>query len=86
LLVWCPYIKCDNKRRVSKEDMGRHLLYNGFTIDYTVWIYHGEAHHMREEVVRPRLEACDNVAGYNMLEDAHQAIFNDTRDQEAITT
>jgi hypothetical protein len=21
-LVWCPCTKCDNKRRVSKEDMG----------------------------------------------------------------
>jgi hypothetical protein len=62
LLVWCPCTKCDNKRRVSK-DMGRHLLYNGFTKHYTVWIYHGEAHRMREEVVRPRLEACDDDAG-----------------------
>jgi hypothetical protein len=59
--------------------MGRHLLYNGFTKDYTMWIYHGEAHCMREEEVRPRLEACDDDAGVvDMLEDAHQALFNDT--------
>jgi hypothetical protein len=84
VLVWCPCTKCDNKRRVSKEDMGRHPLYNGFTKDYIVWIYHGEAHRMREEVVRPRLEACDDDVGVvDMLEDAHQALFNDTRDQEA---
>jgi hypothetical protein len=84
LLVWCPYTKCDN-RRVSKEDMGRHLLYNGFTKDYTMWIYQGDAHRMREEVVRPRLEACDDDAGVvDLLEDAHQALFNDTRDQEAM--
>jgi hypothetical protein len=40
---------------------------------------------MREEVVRPRLEACDDDAGVvDMLEDAHQALFNDSRDQEAM--
>jgi hypothetical protein len=85
LLVWCPCTKCDNKRRVSKDDMGRHLLYNGFTKDYTMWIYLGEAHRTREEVVRPRLEACDDDAGVvDMLEDAHEALFNDTCDQEAM--
>jgi hypothetical protein len=36
-------------------------------------------------VVRPLLEACDDDAGVvDMLEDAHQALFNDTRDQEAM--
>jgi hypothetical protein len=85
LLVWSPCTKCDNKRRFSKEDMGRHLLYNRFTTDYTVWIYHGEAHRMREEEVRPCLEACDDDEGVvDMLEDAHQALFNDTRDQEVM--
>jgi hypothetical protein len=40
---------------------------------------------MREEVVRPCLEACDDDAGVvDMLEDAHQALFNDTRDKEAM--
>jgi hypothetical protein len=38
-----------------------------------------------EEVVRSRLEACDDDAGgVDMLEGAHQALFNDTRDQEAM--
>jgi hypothetical protein len=40
---------------------------------------------MREEVVRPCLEARDDDAGVvDMLEDAHQTLFNDTRDQEAM--
>jgi hypothetical protein len=55
LVVICSFgilaQKCDNKRRVSKADMGQHLLYNGFTKDHIVWIYHGEVHRMREEVV-----------------------------------
>jgi hypothetical protein len=60
-------------------------MYNGFTKDYTVWIYHGHAHRMREEVVRPRLKACDDDARVvDMLEDAHQALFNDTRDREVM--
>jgi hypothetical protein len=40
---------------------------------------------MREEVVRPCLEACDDDAGVvDVLEDVHQALFNDTYDQEAM--
>jgi hypothetical protein len=36
-------------------------------------------------VVRPHLEVCDDDAGVvDMLGDAHQALFNDTRDQEVM--
>ena len=52
--------------------MGKHLLKNGFTPDYIWWVHHGEAHRMREEVVRPRVEAYDADAGVaDMLDDAH---------------
>ena len=85
LLLWCPCKKCDNRRRVSKEVMGKHLLDNGFTKDYTVWVCHGEGQRMREEVVRPRLEACDGDARVvDMLDDTHQALFNDACEKEAM--
>ena len=54
-------------------EIGKHLVKNGFTLDYTRWVYHGEAHHMREEVVRPWVEAFDADAGVlDMLDDFHQ--------------
>ena len=38
------------------------------------WVYHGEADRMREEVVRPRVEAFDADAGVaDMVDDVHQA-------------
>ena len=53
-------------------EMGKHLVKNGFTPDYTRWVHHGEAHCMREEVVRPRVEAFDAGAGVpDMLDDFH---------------
>jgi hypothetical protein len=54
--------------------MGIHLLKHGFTPNYTHWIHHGEAHRMREEVVRPRLEHVDADGGVaDMLDDYQQA-------------
>ena len=63
-LVLCPCSKCGNRRRVNKVEMGKHLVKNGFTLDYTRWVHHGEAHRMREEVVRPRVEALMLMRGY----------------------
>ena len=63
--------------------MGKHLVKNGFTPDYTRWVHHGEAHRMREEVVRPRVEAYDADAGVaDMLDDTHQAQFTEGREEE----
>ena len=42
---------------LEKVEMGKHLVKNGFMPDYTWWVHHGEAHRMREEVVRPQVEA-----------------------------
>jgi hypothetical protein len=53
--------------------------------NYTRWVYHGEAYHPREEVVRPRLEAFDGdggVAGW--LGDYQDATFAErpTKDKQ----
>jgi hypothetical protein len=82
-LVWCPYRKCDNMRKVDEQTMGRHLVLNGYTPNYYQWIYHGEADRMKSEVVRPRLEAFDDDAGVaDMLDDTHQAHFAEEREKE----
>jgi hypothetical protein len=63
--------------------MGRHLLKNGFTTDYTWWVWHGEADRMREEVVRPCVEDYDANAGVgDMLNDYHEAQFVEGRREE----
>jgi hypothetical protein len=51
-MILCPCSKCANMKRQNKKNMGEHLCKNGFTADYTRWIYHGEANRMREDVVR----------------------------------
>jgi hypothetical protein len=82
-LVLCPCHKCDNRRKVNKVTMGRHLVYNGYTPDYHRWIHHGEADRIRAEVMRPRLEAFDDdVEVADMLDDAHQAHFAEGREKE----
>ena len=54
--------------------MDKHIVKFGFTPGYHRWIHHGEADHIREEVVRPWLEAFDDDAGVaDMLDDTHQA-------------
>jgi hypothetical protein len=56
--------------------MIEHIWKNGFTPDYTRWIFHGEAHRKREEAVRQRVEDYDVDAGIaDMLNDYHKAQF-----------
>ena len=37
--TWCPCSICANMRRQTKVVMGKHLCKNGFTANYTRWIY-----------------------------------------------
>ena len=57
--TWCPCNICANTHRQTKVVMGKHLYKNGFTIDYTRWIYHGESDRVRDEVVRQCIEDYD---------------------------
>jgi hypothetical protein len=75
-LVPCPCRKCTNRKRKSKKAMVEHIWKNGFTLDYTRWIFHGEAHRTREEVVRQRVDDYDiDVGVAGMLNDYHEAQF-----------
>jgi hypothetical protein len=65
--------------------MGKHLLKNGFMSDYTQWVHHGEAHRLREEVVRPRVKDFDAGAGVaDMLDDWHEGQYDKRRTEEEI--
>jgi hypothetical protein len=81
--VFCPYNNCANRKRQTKMVIGQHLWKNGFTADYTLWVYHGEADPMREEVVRPCVEHYDADAGVaDWLDDYHEAQFAEGRTEE----
>ena len=58
--------------------MGKHICKNRFTANYPWWIYHGEADHMRDEVVRQRIKDHDADARVgDMLNDYHEAHFDE---------
>ena len=47
------------------------------------WVFHGEAHRTREEVMRPRLEAFDANGGVaRWLGDFHEAMFAERPTEE----
>ena len=53
--------------------------------NYTRWTYHGEADHMRDEVVRQRIEDYDADTGVgDMLNDYHEARFEEGRREEEL--
>ena len=65
--------------------MGKHLCKNGFTADYTRWIYHGEFDRVRDEVMRQRIEEYDGDAGVgDMLNDCHEAHFDKGHREEEL--
>jgi monoamine oxidase len=66
---------CQPEKKIKKV-MVEHIWKNGFTSDYTRWIFHGEAHRTREEVLRQRVEVYDADAGVaDMLNDYHEAQY-----------
>ena len=52
--------------------MGEHLVKYGFTPDNTRWIFHGEAHRMRDEVVRQCIDECDAAGGIGDMLDNYE--------------
>ena len=63
--------------------MGKHLVNYGFTPDYTRWTFHGEAHRMRDEVMRQHIDYCDADGGIeDMLDDYHEAHFSEGPQKE----
>jgi hypothetical protein len=53
--------------------MVEHIWKNGFTLDYTRRIFHGEVHRTKEEVVRQCVEDYDaNAEVADMLNDYHE--------------
>lgn len=66
--AFCLCSVCQNDRRMTRVDMGKHLQKNGFVPNYKRWIYHGEVDRTREEVVRQRTND-DGTGVDDMLDD-----------------
>jgi hypothetical protein len=82
-LVPCSCSKCANRKRKTKKAMVEHIWKNGFTSDNTRWIFHGEAHCTREEVVRQSIEDDDADVGVEyLLNDYHEAQFAERRTED----
>jgi hypothetical protein len=76
-LVPCPCSKCANRKK-SKNSMVEHIWKNGFMSGYTRWIFYGEAHRTREEMLRQHVEHYDADAGVaDMLNDYHEAQYTE---------
>jgi hypothetical protein len=65
---------CQSEKKIKGH--GRTYLEEWIYADYTRWIFYGEAHRTREEVVRQRIKDYDAAAGVaDMLNDYHEAPF-----------
>jgi hypothetical protein len=87
-LVPCSCNKCASRKRKTKKAMLEHIWKNGFTPNYTRWIFHGEAHRTREVVVRQHVKDYDVDDGVaDMLNDYHEAQFAGGRmeDEQELT-
>jgi len=85
--MFCPYSDRGNKKRKTRKVMEEHLCKFGFMPNYIRWVYHGEAHRIREDVVRPLLEAFDGDVGVAyMIDDFHQGHFakRPTKEEEVV--
>jgi hypothetical protein len=72
----CPCTKCKNQKKKDYTHMYKDIFANGYVPNYTRWVYHGEHHRIREEVVRPQLEEFDADAGMaDWMADVHEARF-----------
>jgi hypothetical protein len=40
--IRCPCVKCQNARCFDKVILTKHLVQNGFTSDYEMWVFHNE--------------------------------------------
>lgn len=74
--VWCPCTSCGNNKEKTKDEMGWHLLKNGFMPNYHRWVAHGEfePQRARESVVRQRTDSPEYVTHVEfMLDDLENA-------------
>jgi hypothetical protein len=67
--ISCPSVKCQNMRCFDKVILTKHLVRNGFTVDYEMWVFYGEKYTAvtTEESVNDRV-------GANRMDEMFEAI------------
>jgi hypothetical protein len=77
--VLCPCMKCRNIKRMTKDEMSKHLLKFGFTPNYDRWICHGEQPAKR---VRKESQQSQPAGGFDAGFDACLDAFLDANAPE----
>jgi hypothetical protein len=67
--IRCPCVKCQNARCADKVILTKHLIKNGFTIDYEMWVLYGEKY----TAVAPE-ESANDGAGVDRMDEMLEAI------------
>jgi hypothetical protein len=67
--IRCPCVKCQNARCFDKVILTKHLVQNGFTSDYEMWVFHNEKY----TVVAAEGSRNDRV-GANTMDEMLEAI------------
>jgi hypothetical protein len=67
--VRCPWVKCQNARCFDKVILIKHLVINGFTVNYEVWVFHGEKY-----IAVTAEESANDRAGANRMDEMLEAI------------
>jgi hypothetical protein len=67
--IRCPCVKCQNARCFDKVILTKHLIQNGFTIDYETWVFHGEKY-----TTIAAEESMNDWAGADRMDEMFEAI------------
>jgi hypothetical protein len=67
--IRCPCVKCQNARCFDKVILTKHLVQNGFTSNYEMWVFHNEKY----TVVAAEGSRNDRV-GANTMDEMLEAI------------
>jgi hypothetical protein len=62
-------VKCQNARCFDKVILTKHLVQNGFTVDYETWVFHGEKY-----IVVTVEESVNDWAGADRMDEMLEAI------------
>jgi hypothetical protein len=62
-------VKCQNARCFDKVILTKHLVRNGFTVDYETWVFHGEKY-----IVVTVEESANDWAGADRMDEMLEAI------------
>jgi hypothetical protein len=62
--IRCPCVKCQNARCFDNVILTKHLVQNGFTADYEMWVFHNEKY----TVVAVEESTNDRVGANRMVE------------------